>query len=320
MIISVVVPLFNKEKYICRTITSVLNQTHKDFELLIINDGSSDNSVDVVKSFNDKRIRLINQKNGGVSKARNNGVMHSKSDWVAFLDADDEYEQDFLYEMNKFLTINHNKNLSFIGSNYFIGSKERIAVSHVIRNGIYDYFSLFRNQTSPNNSSTTVVNKSAFLKIGGFPEGVKQFEDWITWFKLAFAGEFGYISRPLAVYHYVENSVANTKRDAGDFYNDAILVPIVLLDYCNRYRLSSVRKNNVLDTISEFSVNIAIYLIMAGSRKLAIRILRYSNFRSIILNTKILYTRLLAHFLIPQSFKNRGMKTKVKKYLRKLYL
>lgn len=88
--ISVIIPLYNKETIIGRSIQSVLSQSFKDFELIIVNDGSTDGSTKVVKTFCDDRIFFIEQENGGPSKARNTGIRHAQGDWIVFLDADDE--------------------------------------------------------------------------------------------------------------------------------------------------------------------------------------------------------------------------------------
>ena len=88
--ISVIIPLYNKELIVERSIKSVLNQSFKDFELIIVDDGSTDGSVSIVESIHDDRIRLFKQENGGPSKAKNTGVLNAKSSWVVFLDADDE--------------------------------------------------------------------------------------------------------------------------------------------------------------------------------------------------------------------------------------
>lgn len=88
--ISVVIPLYNKEASIAQSLKSVLSQEYDDFEVVIVDDGSTDGSVAVVEAMNDPRIRLIKQENGGPSKARNTGVKNAKSEWILFLDADDE--------------------------------------------------------------------------------------------------------------------------------------------------------------------------------------------------------------------------------------
>lgn len=98
--ISVVIPLYNKEHTITRTLGTVLNQTYKDFEVVIINDGSTDNGVSVIQNFStDSRIKIINQSNQGVSVARNEGVRNATYEYVAFLDGDDEWLPNYLSKM-----------------------------------------------------------------------------------------------------------------------------------------------------------------------------------------------------------------------------
>src|SRR5699024_6424946 len=93
---SIVIPLYNKELSITNTLQSVLNQTFTDFEVVIVNDGSTDNSVEKVEAFNDPRIRLIHQANAGVSAARNKGIEEANYDWISFLDADDLWMENHL--------------------------------------------------------------------------------------------------------------------------------------------------------------------------------------------------------------------------------
>src|SRR5690554_5521626 len=95
---SVVIPLYNKELSISNTIQSVLDQTFQNFEIVIVNDGSTDNSVKEVEKFDDKRIRLIHQENQGVSAARNRGIKEARYEWIAFLDGDDLWEKEHLEE------------------------------------------------------------------------------------------------------------------------------------------------------------------------------------------------------------------------------
>jgi len=275
MFFSVVIPLYNKQDYIRRAIESVLFQTHPCFELIVVDDGSTDQSADIVNSFIDNRIILIQQENSGVSKARNKGVAEAKADWVSFLDADDEYESDFLKEAETFINEHPDSNISFLGANYYIRSRERIANTLDITTGIYDYSKLFKDQKSPNNSSSTIVNRDAFLSAGGCPEGVKYFEDWITWFKLGIIGRFGYISRPLAMYNFIESSVSRAPRDMKEFYNNAVSLPLTLNEYLRSHQSHSAYDSLIKKRIASFSLSIAEILAIGGEKGLSIRMMRF---------------------------------------------
>jgi glycosyltransferase involved in cell wall biosynthesis len=302
MFFSIVIPLYNKKDYIRRAILSVLSQTHPDFELIVIDDGSTDGSAEVVELIDDHRLKLIRQANGGVSKARNLGVKASCAEWVAFLDADDEYKPDFLKVVASFMLKYNQDQLSMIGANYFIGDEAKTAVNDTVISGVHDYFELFTNQKSPNHSSTTVVNKYLFFEVGGFPEGIKQFEDWITWFKLACVGNFGFINIPLGKYHMVEGSVSRSKRDMYDFFQDAEQLPRIALMFIDKYKLSSSRKENAKKRVSEFSLNISLLLAHGDARLLAIKMLKYVLFGTLILNwRKVLH--LLLQIGSPQFIK-----------------
>jgi len=103
MKISVVVPTFNRAKYLPSSIGSVLNQTFQDWELIVVDDGSTDNTQEVVESFNDPRITYVYQENAERSAARNNGIVHSKTNWICFLDSDDEYSSNHLSTLVEFI-------------------------------------------------------------------------------------------------------------------------------------------------------------------------------------------------------------------------
>lgn len=303
MLISVVIPLYNKEPYILRAIQSVLNQTHSDFELIVVDDGSTDGSADVVQSISDPRVRLVLQPNGGVSRARNRGVKETRSEWVAFLDADDEYEPQFLEKIVKFIRSHSADNLSIVGANYYTGRGLKVSQDLPQKDGVYDYFQLFRNQRSPNNSSTTAVNKQKFLEVGEFPEGVKQFEDWTMWFKLAFAGEFGFISTPLGIYHEIEGSVARSKRPPVEFYSDAMVLMNTICNGDERCALTAARRRNVHRCLNELLVNTAGFLAHDGAKKLALKMLKMVRVRHFSLRRTGRVGRLFAHLIVPQWIK-----------------
>lgn len=99
--ITVVIPLYNKEQYIAQAIQSVLDQTYRNFELIVVDDGSTDKSQSIVSGITDSRIRLLTQPNSGVSVARNSGIKNAKGEIIAFLDADDQWEPTFLEKINE---------------------------------------------------------------------------------------------------------------------------------------------------------------------------------------------------------------------------
>lgn len=126
--ISVVIPLYNKEKSIAQSLKSVLDQTYTNFEIVVVDDGSTDKSVEVVKDIGDEKIKLFCKENGGPGSARNYGAQHALADWLVFLDADDELLPNALvtfaeviekhsdvdiYDANKIILIKENKTLQY---------------------------------------------------------------------------------------------------------------------------------------------------------------------------------------------------------------
>jgi len=95
-IYSIIIPLYNKERQIARTLDSVLAQSVADFEVIVVDDGSKDGSAEIVKGYSDPRIRYIKKENGGVSSARNRGIQEARGEWILFLDGDDRLMQDAL--------------------------------------------------------------------------------------------------------------------------------------------------------------------------------------------------------------------------------
>ena len=100
---SIVIPVYNVEKYIKRCLDSVFNQSFKDFEVIVVNDGTKDNSMDIVENYD---VKIITQKNQGLSVARNTGVKKAKGEYIIFLDSDDYIEKDLLKNINKSLDNN----------------------------------------------------------------------------------------------------------------------------------------------------------------------------------------------------------------------
>ena len=114
---SVIIPLHNKEKFIHDTISCVLYQTFIYFEIIVVNDGSTDKSLNVLSEFDDSRIKIYNIPNSGVSSARNFGIGKSKYEWVAFLDADDLWSGNYLSEVYQIIV--KNKSAKVIATNFY---------------------------------------------------------------------------------------------------------------------------------------------------------------------------------------------------------
>ena len=110
---SVVIPLYNKEHYIEATIRSVLSQTCTDYEVLVVDDGSKDNSLALARKFASDRVRIIPQENQGVSVARNTGILNAKGEYICFLDADDEWRPDYLATIDE-LTVKYPESAIFV--------------------------------------------------------------------------------------------------------------------------------------------------------------------------------------------------------------
>ena len=177
---SIVIPLYNKENFILSTINSVLNQTYKYFEIIIINDGSTDNSLSKLNCLHDDRIKIINKENGGVSESRNIGIQEAKYDWIAFLDADDFWDENYLQEANRM--INTYPKADIIGTNYnciiFPNYKQYSKEGY-----ISNYFEINLKEYLFS-SSSVIVQKKCFQNIK-FKNYLKNGEDIEMWYQLA---------------------------------------------------------------------------------------------------------------------------------------
>lgn len=209
--ISIVIPLYNKAATIERAVRSVLNQTIQNFELIVVNNGSTDGSEEVVKTIQDPRIILISQDNQGVSMARNRGVEAAKSEWVAFLDADDEWKPTFLETVLRLKE--QYSDCSVCATAYqrcnthgvFVDIKLQ-GVSKAESYRLDNYFEVAAVSDPPFCSISVMVKKEALLAVGGFPKGVHQGEDLLTWARLAASYKIAYSPTPQSIFYTGEQS------------------------------------------------------------------------------------------------------------------
>ncbi|MHC5825871.1 MAG: glycosyltransferase, partial [Nostoc sp.] len=188
-IISVIIPAYNSEKTIKETIQSVLNQTFTDFELIIINDGSQDSTLEVVTQIQDPRIKVFSYSNAGGNVSRNRGLERAGGEFVSFLDADDLWTPDKLQSQLKALQENVTAKVAYSWTDYidtkgqFLFSGKRINVNGNI------YEDLLLNNFLENGSNP-LISKKALITLGGFDEFLSAAQDWDMWLRLASKFDF----------------------------------------------------------------------------------------------------------------------------------
>lgn len=201
--ISVVIPLYNKGPHIGKAIESVLLQTVKPIDIIVVDDGSTDEGGAVVEKYVDQGVRHITQINQGVSAARNFGVRVAKGEYVAFLDADDWWLPSHI-ETLSYLVMNFPK-ASLYSTAHIIERggrqyKPKSTCSEGWSGYVDDFFSNFSVGLSLVNSITACVNRTDFIAVGGFPVGVSRGEDIVCWAKLALMGKVAHAEVATAVY------------------------------------------------------------------------------------------------------------------------
>lgn len=216
--LSVIIPLYNKEKYIVNTLQCVIHQTYTDYECIIVNDGSTDHSQQIVEDYiksqiagtatnHKSQIRLVSQPNGGVSSARNRGIQEAKGEFIVFLDADDSWEPQYLQAVADLTQRYPSAVLYVIGSGIIYCGKKYSRRSNQL-DGLYEHVWLNSPCFSP---SSCVAKREALLRIGGFDERMAFGEDLDVWWRLLLIGSVAYDKRILSWYLTDAEDSAMTK-------------------------------------------------------------------------------------------------------------
>lgn len=222
--ISVVIPLYNKEKSIRATIESVLAQTYTDYEVVVVDDGSTDASAEVVQSLMKKsnKIRLISKPNGGVCSARNRGIIESKSYYIALLDADDLWKPTFLEE--QVILIHDFPKAAMWGINFAEMQDGKIVrrvptdLPEGYRGYVDHYFQMPKRVSDLFCSSSVVIRKNVFDKVGMFDERIKYAEDSDMWFRIIATHKVAFYDRYMVFYQWdAENRAMTKRRDLRSF-------------------------------------------------------------------------------------------------------
>ena len=224
---SIIIPLYNKSAYIEKAIHSVLSQTFQEFELIVVNDGSTDDSFEQLSVISYqlsvenpeqfKKIRLVDQQNQGVSTTRNNGVKLAKYDYIAFLDADDWWASTYLKEMKEL--IESYPEAGIYGSSYYKVKNRNfiqanIGVDTGFTGGLINYCRVYaKTMYQPLWTGATIIKKAVFDSQNGFKSQLKMGEDFDLWLRVALEYPVALLNKPLAYYN---QDVDLTNRAIGE--------------------------------------------------------------------------------------------------------
>ena len=218
---SVIIPVYNKEKFIENTIKSVLQQSFLDFELILVNDGSTDESVSKIENFSDSRITYYTKENGGASSARNFGLEKAKGNYITFLDADDYWYPDFLQEMAS--SIEEFPNHKIFSAAIEVESDKVVfpsqySIKKSSEREIVNYF-VASMKTTIICTSCAVFDKSIFKKVGHFDTEIKSGQDTDMWIRMGLEFPIVFSWKILARYVYDPNSLSRKKEYSDKNFN-----------------------------------------------------------------------------------------------------
>lgn len=206
---SVIIPLYNKSSYVTKAIDSVLSQSLADFELVIMDDGSKDNSYEVATKAIEGRenCHIHRQENAGVSMARNNAAALSRGDYLCFLDADDWWDPNFLMEMSGLIAACPEAGIYGTGYTIVDEARHRTRVAPVgvepgFEKGYINYCKVYaKTLAMPLWTGAVCIPRAVFNEMQGFPKGIKLGEDFLLWLKIALKYKVAFLNKPLAFYN-----------------------------------------------------------------------------------------------------------------------
>jgi len=243
--VSVIIPTYNRAHLIGRAIQSVLNQTYKDFELIIVDDGSTDNTEDIIKEFQkkDKKINYIrHEKNKGGSAARNTGIKAARGEYIAFLDSDDEWLRNKLESEIEILNNKKDYVICSTGHTFIKEENEKIISKKCSKKQIISQKFVLRSECLTTNDFT--VTKKATLKIGGFDEKLPARQDWDFWIRITSIG-LGFQIPIITVNKYV---MRNDQISSG-IKNKLKGTEIIFKKHKKLFLLDSIAHKRILGTL-----------------------------------------------------------------------
>lgn len=249
--IDVIIPAYNSMPWIKATIKSVLEQTHANIKVYVVDDGSKDDTGSFVKSVKDKRLHYIKKGNGGVSSARNVGIKHADSDFIAFVDADDIWYPEKLEKQLKLLQEDPEVGLVY-GHHYIIDEEDVVQRNLRIWKRGYIADELSGGNLIAGSASMVLIRRSILDRVGPFREDIINGEDWELWLRIALVSKIDFVPEILAAIRQHSNSAqyhtGNTKRMADSLiYAYGVMKQELELTPLQRKRVASYCLYNAAD-------------------------------------------------------------------------
>lgn len=251
MLISVVIPLYNKKPHVSRAVKSVLDQSFSDYEIVIVDDGSTDGSIDIVRSFTDTRIRILQRDHvdsWGGHAARNLGIKSSEGKYIAFLDADDEWMPNHLSKIIEL--INKYPECGVYATSYEYYSIDGFRRKPKFNNipeapweGIVPSYFKSCLKTPPVWTSAAVIPRKVFDHVGLFPENIKRGGDLEMWGRIALKYSVAFSNEVTAVYHTnASNRICLTETHKGENILDRTLkTALIKGDYSDAAKVRDIK-------------------------------------------------------------------------------
>ncbi|MEM9806217.1 MAG: glycosyltransferase [Cyanobacteria bacterium P01_D01_bin.56] len=271
--VSVVIPLYNAEKTIRTTLDSVLNQTFSDLELIVIDDGSTDSSLEIVNTYSDNRLRVFSFDNSGAAAARNQGIARAIGDYIALLDADDVWTPDKLADQLEMFKENPKAGLVYSWSDYIdadgnpVCSGKRVITS----TNLEATYGKLLVSNFLENGSTPLIPKDVLIDVGGFDESLNSSQDLDLYLKIA--AKYSFATVPKVQVHYritpgsITSKIAKNEQKEREFIDRLFSKVPEKFKPLKRQKLSNLYRYLMLRSVEE--------KLTAGK---GIRALRYLGF------------------------------------------
>lgn len=257
---SIIIPLYNKEKFLKATLKSVFEQTFTDYEVIIINDGSTDKSLQIAERFKSENLKIITQNNQGVSVARNIGIENASASYCCFLDADDYWKKNHLESL--FKLVHEFKNADFFCSRYIteisknIFSKNTFDFDDSYQGYINDFFksSLVSRIAT---SSSTCIRKKIYDEIGGFNPEINSGEDLDYWIRIALKYQVAISNQTTVVYNFI---IENQSLSRVQIENKKLL-------NLNQYQSEEKQNKALKHFLDIYRIEFALHFHIIGNRE-----------------------------------------------------